>query len=85
MFFFGNRVKKIDELETIIQRIESNMANNYKDNAQDYLKKFESRLNELSEAGKLKENQKNHYESVLEGFKIRMKGFTHKDQKPYWT
>lgn len=85
MFFFGNHVKKVDELETMIDRIHSNMANNYKDAAQDYFKKYESRLKELKESGSLKEKQIAHYESVLEDLRYQMRGFTHKDQKPYWT
>ena len=39
----------------------------------------------LVEAGQLKEDQQKHYEDLLDTYRIRMKGFTHKDQKPYWT
>ena len=85
MFGLFGGVKKNQELEHLIERIENNVANNYKDAAQEYLKEFEVKLSQLVEAGQLKEDQKKHYEDLLDTYRIRMKGFTHKDQKPYWT
>ncbi len=69
------------QLDAIIQRIESNMSNNYKDAAQEALKDFEEKLS----LARLTEKKRALYESYLDTYKIRMKGFTHKDQKPYWT
>ncbi|MBQ3907238.1 MAG: hypothetical protein II743_10790 [Lachnospiraceae bacterium] len=85
MFGLFGGVKKNPELEHLIERMENNMANNYKDAAQEYLVEYEAKFKELSEGGKLNDKQKEHYESLLDTYKIRMKGFTHKDQKPYWT
>lgn len=85
MFDFLKKPKKNHDLEALIERIESNMANNYKDAAQEYLKEYTQKLTELKEAGQLKDNQVKHYEDLQETYQIRMKGFTHKDQKPYWT
>ena len=85
MFDFLKKPKKNRDLEALMERIDSNMANNYKDAAQEYLKVFEVKLSQLVEAGQLKEDQKKHYEDLLDTYRIRMKGFTHKDQKPYWT
>lgn len=85
MGWFRNLMRKNQELEGYIERIESNMANNYKDNAQDYLKKLEGTFEELKENGALNDKQKAYYESVIYNYKERMKGFTHKDQKPFWT
>ena len=51
MGLFKSKAEK--ELDSIIQRLNMNMSNNYKDNAQDELKE-------------------------------KMKGYSHKDQKPYW-
>ena len=68
------------ELEMIIMRIESNMANNYKDAAQEALKELEEKVMN----GDLGEKQKSHYELRLFEYKEKMKEFTHKDQKPYW-
>lgn len=78
-------MKKNKELEALLERIENNVANNYKDAAQDYLKQYEAKLRELAQEGALKDRQKAHYESLLDSYKERMKGFRHKDQKPYWT
>lgn len=77
--------KKNKELEALLERMENNVANNYKDAAQDYLKQYEAKLGELVQKEALKDRQKAHYETLLEGYKERMKGFRHKDQKPYWT
>ena len=75
---------KNKQLETLIQRIQMNVSNNYKDAAQMNLKEFEELLVELEESGKLGERQKAYYHEQLDEFKARMKNFTHKDQKPTW-
>lgn len=80
MIIFKNK-----ELEDIIFRLEANMSNNYKDNAQSNLIEFEKKLNELCEAGKLSDKKKAYYTKILGEYKEKLKGFTHKDQKPYWT
>lgn len=84
MFGFLKNVKKNKQLDDIIQRIEMNMSNNYKDAAQANLKELETTLQELTEAHRLSDKQKNYYEEILRSFKERMKNFTHKDQKPTW-
>ena len=73
--------KKNSKLESICARIDSNVANNYKDAAQEALKEFEEKLEDVS----LKESKKQAYELLLKDYKNKMKEFTHKDQKPYWT
>lgn len=78
-------LKKNKDLEALLERIDNNMANNYKDAAQDYLKQYETTLQELLQAGALKDKQRAHYESLLGSYQERMKEFRHKDQKPYWT
>lgn len=80
-----HRTKADRELELLAEKIDSNVANNYKDAAQDYLRQYEKRLEELKAEGKLNQRQTEHYEERLSDFKGRMKAFTHKDQKPYWT
>ena len=69
----------------MVERMENNMANNYKDAAQEYLVEYEAKFKELVETGKLSEKQKEHYDSLLGGYQVKMIGFTHKDQKPFWT
>lgn len=77
--------KKNRELEALLERMENNVANNYKDAAQEDLKQYEAKLRELAEEGTLKDRQKAYYESLLGSYQERMKEFRHKDQKPYWT
>ncbi|MCR5801417.1 MAG: hypothetical protein K6G57_03695 [Lachnospiraceae bacterium] len=86
MGLFKSKAEKEAEkkLDGIIQRLEMNMANNYKDNAQDNLKELEAALDAIRTEGNLKESFIAKYESMLEGFRIEMKGYSHKDQKPYW-
>ncbi|MBO7333251.1 MAG: hypothetical protein J6U67_00015 [Lachnospiraceae bacterium] len=72
------------ELIGIMQRIEMNMSNNYKDAAQAGLKEFESAIAQIKESGDLKADVLAKYESLLDTYKIKLKGYTHKDQKPYW-
>ncbi len=84
MFNFLEKKKINKQLDEIIQRIEMNVSNNYKDAAQLNLKELEARLLELEEAGKLDDGQKARYSTILDSFKGRMKNFTHKDQKPTW-
>lgn len=82
-FTFGN--KKNPELEDIITKLESNMANNYKDAAQADFKELEKTYKELIIQGKLQGKQKKQYEAVVEDFREKLKKYSHKDQKPYWT
>lgn len=80
---FGN--KKNSQLEDIIAKLESNMANNYKDAAQADFRELERVYEELVSGGKLSDKQKSQYESIVEGFREKLKKYSHKDQKPYWT
>ena len=84
MFGFFNKPGKNKQLDGIIQKIEMNMSNNYKDAAQTNLKELEETLQELTETGRLSDKQKAHYTEVLLSFQEKMKNFTHKDQKPTW-
>ena len=72
------------QLDAIVQKIRMNMENNYKDAAQMNLKELEELLGQLEAKGKLNAKQKAYYTGEVETFKGRMKGFTHKDQKPTW-
>ena len=83
MGLFKTKAEK--ELDHIIPRLEMNMANNYKDNAQSNLKELEASVELLRSSGGLKAARLAEYESLLGIYKEKLKGFTHKDQKPYWT
>ncbi len=82
MGLFKSKAEK--ELDSIIRRLEMNMSNNYKDNAQDDLKELEATVNEMRGSGTIKPKALSRYESILDSYKEKMKGYTHKDQKPYW-
>ncbi|MCR5330108.1 MAG: hypothetical protein K6E62_02840 [Lachnospiraceae bacterium] len=83
MGLFKSRYAK--ELDAIISRIEMNMANNYKDNAQADLKELEEAFESYSKEGLLKEKDASFYEGRLTAYREKLKGYSHKDQKPYWT
>ncbi len=72
------------ELQEIVQSLESNRSNNYKDNAQADYKKLVARYDELKSAGKLNDKQLEYYSRLISEYKERLKGYTHKDQTPYW-
>lgn len=84
MFHFFKEFQKNKQLDAILQRIEMNVSNNYKDAAQSGLKDFETELRRLEETGRIKEKAKDYYEERLSSLKEQMKNFTHKDQKPTW-
>ncbi len=72
------------QLNEIIQKIEMNASNNYKDAAQEGLRELEEKLKELEAAGIVNGRQKEYYEERLAAFQKQMHKFTHKDQKPTW-
>ena len=80
---FKNKYEK--KLDEILEEMQMNMSNNYKDNAQKNLEEFESALNRFAEQGRIKEKSRAKYEITLTTFKERLKGYSHKDQKPYWS
>ncbi len=82
MGLFKSKAEK--ELDIIIHRLEMNMSNNYKDNARDDLKELEATLNGLRTTGGMGQRALTKYESILADLKEKMKGYSHKDQKPYW-
>ncbi len=73
------------ELNGLIEKIEVNCSNNYKDAAQECLRDYENRLNELIELKLLNNKKIDVYKQKLDVYKQKLKGFTHKDQKPFWT
>lgn len=83
MGLFKSKAEK--ELDGIIQRLEMNMSNNYKDNAQDNLKKLEETFKNMVENNVLTEKVAHRYENIIDEYKGKMQGYSHKDQKPYWT
>ncbi len=82
--FFKKKAGGNRQLDEILQKIQMNFENNYKDAAQLNLKEYETLLIELTERRKLSEHQKIWYNEKLSEYNDRMKNFTHRDQKPTW-
>lgn len=85
MFGFLKNGKIYKELDEIIAQIDFNVANNYKDAAQEAVECLERKINEFWENGQLSEKKKLEYSARLTRYKRELEGFTHKDQKPYWS
>ena len=85
MFDFIKNIGKNKLLEAAIASLHMNMSNNYKDAAQLNLKELETLYQELKQKGKVNEKQATHYEAEIYALQHNLRGFTHKDQKPYWT
>ncbi len=83
MSLFRSKTEK--HLDALISSICMNMANNYKDNAQADFKDFEAALEQALEEGRLSEKSRVFYETKRGEFAGKLKGYSHKDQKPYWT
>ena len=85
MFGFLKNGKIYKELDEIIAQTDSNVANNYKDAAQEAVGCLERKINEFWKNGQLSEKKKLEYSARLTRYKRELEGFTHKDQKPYWS
>ena len=85
MFGFLKKTKVSRELDRIIAEIDRNMQNNYKDAAREAFREFEKQYTALAESGELNDSQKSTYSAKLSGYREKLKAYSHKDQKPYWT
>lgn len=77
--------KYVRWLENLLEHVQMDMSNNYKDSAHETMDEFEKTLNEYKEAGILKEKEIDEIEEKAEEFRIKLVGYSHKEQKPYWT
>ena len=84
MLQFIKNMGKNKSLEQAIAKLQMNMSNNYKDAAQEDYKELMKLYDELLCKGGLSDKQKGYYKDVIDEYSIRMKDYTHKDQKPYW-
>ena len=76
--------KAAAEMDRIIMRIDMNMSNNYKDAAQMNFAELEQMYDSAVEKNGLKPKEKESYGSRIETYRAKLKGYSHKDQKPYW-
>lgn len=84
MFEFIKNLGKNKQLEAAIARLQMNMSNNYKDAAQADYKELLDLYDEISDSGVLSDKQKKYYKELIEDYSVKMRNYTHKDQKPYW-
>ena len=75
MFEFIHGLGKNKELETIVQEIDSNIANNYKDAAQEAFVLLEQKFQELSDKGRLNDKQIAEYQHKIAAYKETFRGF----------
>ena len=75
MFEFRHGLGKNKELEMIVQEIDSNIANNYKDAAQEAFVLLEQKFQELSDKGQLKDKQIAEYTQKIAANKETLRGF----------
>lgn len=73
-------VKKNKDIEQLLRILKMDAANNYKDAVQEDIKRIETEIASQESIGKLKENQKQHYEKILNGLRSQYQHFTHQDQ-----
>lgn len=85
MFHFFKKIKVTQELDNMIVEIKLAMENNYKDIARQTVEELKQKVCELTENGSLTEKEIEKYTSIVNGYEVRMVGYSHKDQKPYWT
>ena len=83
--FFSKINSRVDKLDRLVREIDSNMENNYKDAAQSAFRELTEQFQMLQKEGKLNERQETRYSAIISRYSARLKGYTHKDQKPYWT
>lgn len=76
--------KAASDMDMIMSRIDMNMSNNYKDAAQMNYKELQDAYSAAVSSNALKAKEKPIYEAKVEEYGIRLKGYTHKDQQPYW-
>lgn len=65
------------ELESVINELQVNLENNYKDLAQDALKKLYATLEENLATGKMKEKDYNKYKKIADDYSAKMANYHH--------
>jgi len=83
MGWFKSKAEK--HLDDIIRSLEMNMSNNYKDSAQGNLRELSDAFEQMKTEGLIKGKSVKKYEMILADYQEKMAGYSHKDQKPYWT
>ena len=85
MAFAFFRKRNDPEMDNLIASLQMNMANNYKDAAQEDYKKLRKMYEEKTEDGIFSARLQAKYDAMMADFGIQLRSYTHADQKPYWT
>lgn len=83
MGLFKSKYEKY--LDYLLEKVQMNMSNNYKDAAQEDMAEFEKVFEELIDEGSLKDKEIQAINVKAAPLREKLKGYTHKDQKPFWT
>jgi len=65
------------ELDALLNRVNNNAENNYKDAAQQYFKEFCNKFEELKADNKLNDKQIYYYTRMKSVYEQKLKGFHH--------
>lgn len=77
MGLFSRFSKNNKELDCYLCGVANNMANNYKDAAQEDFKKFVEKFDEFKAACQLTDKQIAFYENIKMEYEQKLKGFHH--------
>ena len=77
--------KRDAETESLMASLQMNMSNNYKDAAQADYRKLCALFEEKRASGAYTEKQLAEYGRQMNEFTEKLQGYSHADQKPYWT
>ncbi len=72
---FRNKTKQ--ELDSILNDLQMNLANNYKDLAHDALKRLHARLETCRQEGSLKEKDYLKYRKIADDYTVRLADYHH--------
>lgn len=81
MIIFKSKSEK--HLDSIISSLQMDMSNNYKDSANEHYREFVAEFDKVKD--ELRPKSRVFYQGILEEYQEKLTGYSHKDQKPYWT
>lgn len=85
MSLFHKKTAEEKQLELLLNELQINMANNYKDNAVSGFRKLSEEFRKMKEEKRLSEKAADRYEKIITEYQAKLVGYGHNDQKPYWT
>lgn len=77
--------KYVRWLENLLEHVQMDMSNNYKDSARDTMAEFEKTYEEYKNAGVIKDKDIEALDEKADVLREKLVGYSHRDQRPYWT